>query len=119
MSANSGHISRLKSEVKQLPKKGSKKSSSGVASLAAARLVNRRPLFWDISPESIKTALQKNDDWAIVRIFQYGTLDDILDCIELYGKKKVTAVLSSSKLRPMAYAMGHLFLGVDTESKYS
>jgi hypothetical protein len=87
--------------------------------MAADRLANRRPLFWDISPDYIKTALRKNDDWAILRIFQYGTLDDILDCIELYGKKKVTDVLSSSKLRPMAYAMGHLFLGVDTEGKYA
>ncbi len=94
-------------------------TSLNAASLPARRLTKRRTLFWDISPESIKSALQKNDDWAIVRIFQYGTLDDILDCIELYGKKKVTAVLSSSKLRPMAYAMGHLFLGVDTEGKYA
>ncbi|MEJ0032212.1 MAG: hypothetical protein WDO15_18380 [Bacteroidota bacterium] len=84
----------------------------------ATRLANRRPLFWDISPERIPMALRDNDDWAIVRIFEYGTLDDISDCIEFYGKKKVSEVLSSSTLRPTAYVMGYLFLGVDSQGKY-
>jgi hypothetical protein len=84
----------------------------------AARLASRRPLFWDISPERIPTALRDNDDWAIVRIFEYGTLDDISDCIEFYGESKVSEVLSSSSLRPTAYVMGYLFLGLDSQGKY-
>ena len=82
------------------------------------RLATRRPLFWDISPERIGAALRDNDDWAIVRIFEYGTLDDIPDCIEFYGKHKVAEVLSSSRLRPTAYVMGYLFLHLDPEGKY-
>jgi hypothetical protein len=84
----------------------------------AARLASRRPLFWDIRPERIPIALRDSDDWAIVRIFEYGTLDDISDCIELYGESKVSEVLSSSSLRPTAYVMGYLFLGLDSQGKY-
>jgi len=84
----------------------------------AAHLASRKPLFWDISPERIPTALRDNDDWAIVRIFEYGTLDDISDCIEFYGEKKVIEVLSSSQLRPTAYVMEYLFLHVDPQEKY-
>lgn len=63
-------------------------------------------------------ALRENDDWAIVRIFEYGTIDDISDCIEFYGENKIANVLSSSRLRPTAYVMGYLFLGLDPQEKY-
>lgn len=88
-------------------------------STPATRLAHRRPLFWEIGEEQIPAALVNNDDWAIVRIFQYGDLADIFDCIELYGEDKVADVISSSKLRPMAYSMGYLFLGVDPQNRYA
>jgi hypothetical protein len=81
-------------------------------------LVTRKELFWEISPERVETALSENPDWAIVRIFEYGKIADILDAIELYGPQKTTRVLSREKLRPMAHVMAYLFLNVDPERRY-
>jgi len=82
------------------------------------RLINRRALFWDISPERIATALDENDDWAIVRIFQYGSIEDIHNAIKYYSPEKAASVLSREKLRPTAHVMAYLFLNVDPEKRY-
>lgn len=82
------------------------------------RLTGRKSLFWDIEPERIQTVLQENDHWAIRRIFEHGEIDDVLDCIELYGEKKVTDVLNTSKLGRVAYVMAYFSLGVDPEGRY-
>ncbi len=79
---------------------------------------SRPALFWDISPERIPTALRENDDWVIVRVFEYGTIEEIFKVIELYGKRKTIDVLSRERLKPMAEAMAHLFLGVDRYGKH-
>lgn len=78
----------------------------------------RPALFWDISPARIPTALRENDDWVIVRVFEYGTIEDIYRVIGLYGSKKATEVLRHEKLRPMASAMAYLFLNVDRYGKH-
>jgi hypothetical protein len=41
-------------------------------------LKHRRTLFWDIPEKDIEHALVESDEWIITRVFEYGTLDDIL-----------------------------------------
>lgn len=82
------------------------------------RLSGRKSLFWDIEPGRIQTVLQENDRWAIRRIFEHGDIDDALDCIELYGEKKVTDVLNTSKLGRVAYVMAYFSFGFDPEGRY-
>jgi hypothetical protein len=81
-------------------------------------LVDRKALFWDINPERVSTALLENDDWAIVRIFEYGNITDIFNAIEFYGPQKAASVLSREKLKPTARVMAYLFLNVDPEHRY-
>ena len=81
-------------------------------------LTERKELFWDISPERVGAALRENDDWAIVRIFEYGKIADIFDAIEFYGPQKTASVLSSQKLKPTGRVMAYLFLNVDPEHRY-
>jgi hypothetical protein len=79
----------------------------------------RRALFWDIHENEIERALVESDDWVVVRVFEYGTLNDIFNVVDLYGKEKVKSILIKSELRPMARAMAFLFLGVDTHKRYA
>ena len=81
-------------------------------------LVDRKELFWDISPERVGIALRENDDWAIVRIFEYGKITDIFDAIEFYGPEKIASVLSREKLKPMARVMAYLFFNIDPDHRY-
>lgn len=76
-------------------------------------LLTRKELFWEINPNSIEAAFRENDDWVIVRVFEYGTLEDISDVIEFYGKEKTSEVLAREPLKPTAAAMAYLFLNVD------
>lgn len=73
----------------------------------------RRTLFWDIPEEDIKCALAESDEWVIMRVFEYGTLNDIFDVIDLYGEQKVRAVLSTSKMPPVTRAMAYLFFDLE------
>lgn len=82
-------------------------------------LVNRSTLFWEISPERIATTLRENDDWVIVRVFEYGTIEDIFNVIRTYGETKVREVLCYEKLKPIAAAMAYLFLNVDRYGKHN
>ncbi len=81
--------------------------------------VGRPPLFWEISPERIPAVLRENDDWVIVRVLEYGTIEDILQVIELYGREKCIEVLSREKLKPMAASMAYLFLHVDRYKRHN
>lgn len=76
-------------------------------------------LFWDIASTRIPGALVDNDDWVIVRIFEYGSLKDIQEVISLYGEAKVIKVLSTEKIRPMAASMAFLFLGIDRYGNFT
>lgn len=73
----------------------------------------RKELFWEIDPNRIETAFRENDDWVIVRVFEYGTLEDISDVIEFYGEEKTREVLNREPLKPTAASMAYLFLNVD------
>jgi hypothetical protein len=84
-----------------------------------SNLLKRKELFWEVAPERIGLILKEADDWVIVRVFEYGEIEDIFDVIELYGEDKVRAVLSKEKLKPVASVMAYLFLGVDRYNRYA
>jgi hypothetical protein len=81
-------------------------------------LIFRKELFWEVDPSRIEQVLLESDDWAIVRVFEYGEIDDIFDVIEFYGEEKVKKVLRTENLKPVAAVMAYLFLGVDRYNKY-
>lgn len=81
-------------------------------------LVNRPILFWEIHPSKIPDALQNSADFVIVRVFEYGELDDIFDVIRLYGVNKTKEVLKRATLQQTAAAMAYIFLGIDRYGKY-
>lgn len=87
-------------------------------SILKTPLVDRKELFWEIDAQRVETALRENDDWAIVRIFEYGKISDMHEAIEFYGREKTIQVLSREKLRPTARVMAYLFLNVDPEHRY-
>lgn len=81
-------------------------------------LINRKELFWEVSPSSIEQVLRESDDWVIVRVFEYGEIEDIVDVIELYGKEKTKSILLKADLKPVAAVMAYLFLGADRYNRY-
>lgn len=85
----------------------------------ATPLTSRRELFWEVSPDRIPQILQENDDWVIVRVFEYGEISDIYDVIRLYGEDKVKQVLRREKLKPVSAVMAYLFLNVDRYGKFN
>ncbi|MBX2894675.1 MAG: hypothetical protein KF763_04490 [Cyclobacteriaceae bacterium] len=84
----------------------------------ATNLINRTSLFWEINPNRIASVLEENDDWVIVRVFEYGTIEDIAEVIRVYGKAKVIEVLRQEKLTPIAASMAYLFLHVDRYGRH-
>jgi len=54
-----------------------------------------------------------------MRVFEYGTIEDITDVIQVYGKAKVIDILSREKLKPIAASMAYLFLNVDRYGRHS
>jgi hypothetical protein len=65
-------------------------------------LASRKALFWDIGENEIENVLLNNDEWVVVRVFEYGTMYDIYDLIDFYGQDKVIEILKSSQLNPVA-----------------
>ena len=82
-------------------------------------LTFRNELFWEVSPARIPQVLIESDDWVIVRVFEYGEIQDIYDVIKLYGEEKAIEVLRQENLRPTAAVMAYLFLNVDRYGKYN
>ena len=52
----------------------------------------RKAVFWDTEIE--KLDWDKNRQWIIRRVFEYGGEDEILETIRFYGKDVVKEVLS-------------------------
>jgi hypothetical protein len=73
----------------------------------------RRALFWDIPEGSIEQALVESDEWVVNRVFEYGTLNDIFEVIDLYGESRVKAVLSQSKMGRVTRAMAYLLFDLE------
>jgi hypothetical protein len=82
-------------------------------------LKKRRPLFWDINENDIEKALVESVDWVVVRVFEFGSIEDIFDVIELYGKQKVREILTRETLQPVSAAMAFLFLDIDVRRKHA
>lgn len=52
----------------------------------------RKALFWDTTIESMEW--DKNKEWIVRRVFEYGSEEEILETIRFYGKEKVYQLLS-------------------------
>jgi hypothetical protein len=70
-----------------------------------------RGLFWEIDESAISKALLEADEWVILRVFEYGTLDEISDIINYYGQENTLAILLKLKgeLKPMTRALARLY----------
>ena len=55
----------------------------------------RKALFWDTDLESLDW--QRNAEWIIQRVFEYGNENEIKETIRYYGKRKITKVLDGIK----------------------
>jgi hypothetical protein len=52
----------------------------------------RKALFWDTDMQ--KLDWEKNKQWIVRRVFEYGDGDEIQETIRFYGKENVSALLS-------------------------
>lgn len=52
----------------------------------------RKAVFWDTDTETLEW--EKNRQWIIRRVFEYGGEEEILETIRFYGKDVVKEVLS-------------------------
>jgi hypothetical protein len=85
-----------------------------------SRLLLRRSLFWEVHENAIEELLFNSRPWVIVRVFEYGTIEDIQDVIEIYGEETTRCeLLAMEQLFPMTRAMAFLFLGIDKEGRYA
>ena len=55
----------------------------------------RTALFWDTDFDTLDW--QRNSEWIIQRVFEYGNESEIKETIRYYGKKRITTVLRSIK----------------------
>lgn len=53
----------------------------------------RKALFWDTDFETLDW--QRNAEWIIQRVFEYGNESEIKETIQYYGEKKIVDVLLS------------------------
>lgn len=68
-------------------------------------------VFWDIPKESID--YEKNSDFIICRVFNYGNFQEIADIIICYGKGYVKKLLLSTKnLDTFGLESASAFLGI-------
>ena len=51
----------------------------------------RKALFWDTNLETLDW--QRNSEWIIQRVFEYGNQSEIEETIRYYGKSKIADVL--------------------------
>ncbi|MFZ1806378.1 MAG: hypothetical protein WAU36_04105 [Cyclobacteriaceae bacterium] len=79
------------------------------------RVELRRSLFWDINENNIGHALLESDEWVIPRVFEYGTLEEISELINYYGRKKTIEVLTNLKdnLKPVTKAMAWYYFDLE------
>jgi hypothetical protein len=82
-------------------------------------LIYRKELFWEVHPNRIEQILRESDDWVIVRVFEYGEIEDIFNVIKLYGEEKIKDVLRKENLKPIAAVMAYLFLDIDRYNRYA
>lgn len=67
--------------------------------------------FWDIDLSRMDFA--KYADFAIIRVFERGTMDDIKQIIGYYGEQRVIRSLTTATtLLPRAVKLGELLFGL-------
>lgn len=67
--------------------------------------------FWDT--DMSKMDYEKNADYIIRKVFEYGSLDDIMEVTAYYGKEKVkTALISAPYLTEHTQYFGSMFLNI-------
>ena len=68
-------------------------------------------VFWDIPKENID--YEKNSDFIICRVFNYGNFQEMADVIICYGREYVTKLLISTiNLDPIGLAAASAFLDI-------
>lgn len=74
-----------------------------------------RALFWEINEKDIARALVESDEWVVLRVFEYGTLDEIAALIRYYGKENVKDILwqLKSQLKPVTKAMAWYYFDLE------
>ena len=71
-------------------------------------------LFWDVAKKDIDKTLTGSRDWVVIRVFEYGTVEEINEIINYYGRSSVIQILkSASFLKPVTRAMARLFLDLN------
>lgn len=50
--------------------------------------------FWDVNME--KMEYEKNADYIIRKVFDYGSMEDVLEVMAFYGKEKVKKALTTA-----------------------
>ena len=71
-------------------------------------------LFWDIPEKDIDKTLHDAKDWVVIRVFEYGTVEEINEIINYYGDSSVMKILKSARyLKPVTKAMARLFLDLN------
>lgn len=55
----------------------------------------RKALFWDTDFDTLEW--QRNSEWIIQRVFEYGNESEIKETIRFYGKRKIINTLKSIK----------------------
>lgn len=78
-------------------------------------LKQRRELFWDINENDIAQAFSESKEWVILRVFDYGSIEDISELIQFYGEQDVKKVLIAEKLSRVTKVMAFMFLDVKKE----
>jgi hypothetical protein len=70
-----------------------------------------RAAFWDIDVD--KLDLDRYGDFAIIRVFERGTAEDIHEIVAYFGKFRISETLTNaSTLQPRAIALGEKVLGL-------
>ncbi len=54
----------------------------------------RNTCFWDVDKEKIDK--EKNKDFIISRVLEYGTIDDVRNLMENYTKKEIAETVKKS-----------------------
>jgi hypothetical protein len=70
--------------------------------------------FWDIDLDNFD--IDRYADFAIIRVFERGTADDIKKLLDYFGKSKIIdTLLQASSLQPRAVALGQQLFGLSPD----
>jgi hypothetical protein len=73
-----------------------------------------RTLFWDVNEKNINDILEHSREWVVNRVFEYGTIEEIDEIINLNGKEQCIQMMTqATQLKPVTKAMARLFLDLN------